>query len=186
MKTLLFIFLICSLSTTAQEPIFPEKDGKVSYSEIVSVDSSVTKNDLFIAARKWFANTYKSANDVIQMQDKEAGEIIGKGIVKTIYKIPLNPSVVVSVYHTVSITVKDGRYKYEITDLTGRYYSPGSSIGTSYIPGSNNEFVYDNTIAKFNKKNTAQMNKDVNMKIRAIIKSLKEAMSKAKGGSADW
>lgn len=188
MKQLILVILLFLISTIsfAQDNIFPEKDGKIYYSEVVKVDSLITKNDLFIAARKWFANTYKSANDVIQMQDKEAGEIVGKGIVMTIYKIPLNPSVMVSVYHTISITVKDGRFKYEITDLTGRYYSPGSTIGTSYISGQNVEFPFSNTTAKFNKKNITQMYKDVKTKLDVIIESLKKAMSEAKVNSGDW
>ncbi len=178
----LFFILINSF---AQDKIFPEKEGKINYSEVIQVDSGITKNELFTAARKWFANAYKSANDVIQMQDKEAGEIVGKGIVTGLYRIPLNPSVTVNVYHTVSITVKDGRYKYEITDLNGKYYSPGTQIGTSYIKGNDVEWPLTNDV-RGNKKNTVLMYKEVNAKIIALIESLKIAMSKAKTGSDNW
>jgi hypothetical protein len=186
-KTILLTCLIInSIATFAQdENVFPEKDGKVYYSEIITVDTGISKNDLFVAARKWFANAYKSANDVIQMQDKESGEIVGKGIVTWLYRIPLNPSVTVNVYHTVSIIVKDGRYKYEITDLNGKYYSPGTQIGTSYIRGNDVEWPLSNDV-RGNKKNTVLMYKEVNAKILALIESLKIAMSKAKTGSEDW
>lgn len=51
------------------------------------------------------------------MDDKEAGKIIGKASAKgsfyyllTLFSFSLN--------YTVSITLKDGRYRYEITDFT--------------------------------------------------------------------
>ena len=56
---------------------------------------------------------YKSAKDVIQLDDKENGEIIGKGNFRIRYysRDPI-------INHSVSISVKEGRFKYTITDLT--------------------------------------------------------------------
>ena len=70
-------------------------------SDIVSVDSTLTKANLYSNALTFFATEFKSANAVIQMKDSEAGKVIGKGIVDGREII-------------ISITCKDGKYKYEI------------------------------------------------------------------------
>jgi len=71
-------------------------------SEVVSVDSTLTKSNLYSNALAFFALEFKSANNVIQMKDAETGKVIGKGIVD-------DRSI------TITISCKDGKYKYDIT-----------------------------------------------------------------------
>ena len=141
MKKLLIILLIFPLLSLAQkndkyqklidkytldstEWIFPQKNGVVIYTDVVDVDSSIKKDELYNRAKAWFVTEYKSANAVLQMQDKDAGIIMGKGIFEAGYNMGLMVGFqIVSVYHTVKIFIKDGKYKYEITDLNGKYYS---------------------------------------------------------------
>ena len=87
--------------------------GKICYQEVVKVDSSITKEALYSAARSWFAITFKSAIDVLQMEDKDSGKLIGKGNT-TIYVAMNNHRI----HFTVTIQVKPARYKYSITDFT--------------------------------------------------------------------
>ena len=56
-------------------------------------------------AKKWFVDNYKSAKDVIQLDDKENGEITGTGNFKISY-YTRKPYI----SHTISIFVKEGRY----------------------------------------------------------------------------
>ena len=114
MKT--FIFLLFPFFVNAQKSILPEKDGKVIFTDVVTVDSTVKKEELFNRARVWFVTEYRSANDVIQMQDKDAGIIIGKGsfIVSNGVGIMINT---LKVANTIKLYFKDGKYKYEITDF---------------------------------------------------------------------
>jgi hypothetical protein len=55
MKKLLFAILLIPNFLTAQknvkDSIFPEIDGVIIYSEVVYVDSSITKNDLYLNAK---------------------------------------------------------------------------------------------------------------------------------------
>lgn len=91
--------------------ILPLKEGVVTYTNVLQVDG-VNKEELYTRAKKWFVTMYKSANDAIQLDDKENGEIVGKGNFKITYyaRDPI-------INHTVTISVKDGRFKYQITDL---------------------------------------------------------------------
>ena len=114
---ILATFLFSSISSFSQDSlsgILPLENGKVTYTGVVQVDS-FTINQLYFLAQKWFVKTYKSANDVVQLADKEYAQLIGKGNFKIDYftKEPY-------INQTVSIFVKDGRYKYIISDF---YYS---------------------------------------------------------------
>lgn len=104
--------------------------NKITYSEVVSVDSLDSKQVLFSRAREWFARTYKSSIDVIQMEDKENGKIVGKALMQVFHKaLGTNfPSGYIN--YTISIYIKDGRYKYEVTNFhhTGQLVSGGNRI----------------------------------------------------------
>jgi len=60
----------------------------------------------------WFANTYRSANDVIQMDDAENKVIVGKGYSNIFF----NPGQA-ELWYTVKIEAKDGRYRYTVNDI---------------------------------------------------------------------
>lgn len=86
---------------------------KIIYEGVEKVEGA-TKDELYVRAREWFARTFNSANKVLQMDDKAAGKLIGKAS---------EPGVSLSLFtggfmmdYTVSITVKEGRYRYEITN----------------------------------------------------------------------
>lgn len=78
----------------------------------------VTKDQLYTRAYEWLAKAYRSANDVIQMQDKEAGRLVGKGTTT----VRVRGVSAGYVRHTFTIYLKDGRYKYVLTDLV---HEPG-------------------------------------------------------------
>ncbi len=88
----------------------------IAYQGVVEVPG-VSKADLYTRAHAWVANTYRSANAVIQMNDKEAGQLVAKGLTRVTTKslgIVVDAGVV---RHTLTIYVKDGRYKYVLTNL---------------------------------------------------------------------
>lgn len=107
----------------------------VDYSGVIEVPG-ITQAQLYSRAYEWVAKNYNSAQDVIQMQDKETGKIIVKGRTNAYFKgHPFG-----WVTHTLSIYVKDGKYKYDITDfrhMSERYsYGGFEQAEPTYIPGA--------------------------------------------------
>ncbi len=94
------------------------------YTDIITVDST-TKDQLYTRTKMYLTNLYKSANDVIQMDDKEGGVIIAKGLFKVNASNGLTSSDM-PVLHTFRIYIKDGKIKYEVTDLILKYYDKTS------------------------------------------------------------
>ena len=104
--------------------------NKITYSEVVYVDSLANKEELFSRAREWFAKAYKSSTNVIQMEDKESGKIVGKALMKVYHKALGSNYPSGYINYTISIYLKDGRYKYEVTTFhhTGQLVSGGNRI----------------------------------------------------------
>jgi hypothetical protein len=105
------MFSINSFSQDKLLDILPLENGSVIYTEVVKVDS-LNKKELYNRAKKWVVLKYKSANDVIQLDDKEDGIIIGKGNfgIKYYSRRP-------TINHTLQIETRDGRYKYTISSF---------------------------------------------------------------------
>jgi hypothetical protein len=75
--------------------------SQVPSTDVVSVDTTITKDELFGRGMAFFANTFKSAKDVIQLSEPVSGKIVGKGIVGD-KKV------------MITIDCKDGKYRYDI------------------------------------------------------------------------
>ena len=112
------------LSTNGQSllPEFPidSLTGKITYTDVVVIDSITEPTKLFSIAREWFAKSYNSSNHVIQMEDKENGKLIGRASFKVFFHQGLfnkNPWDGGYIDYTIALYFKKGRYKYEITDF---------------------------------------------------------------------
>lgn len=129
---LLSVLTLLSVSAVFGKDKMPEfpvdsSTNKISYTDVVSVDSLVKKQELFSKVREWFAKTYNSSTNVIQMEDKENGKIVGKALIQIYKKTAITNYEWGAIHYTISIYIKDGRYKYVITDFyhTGQYTSSG-------------------------------------------------------------
>ena len=143
---------------------------KEPYSEIVSTDTLLKRNDLFINSKKFFVDVYKSGKDVIQMEDKEAGIIIGKGYFSVIWKASFLFSYDIQIWHTIKISVKDGKYKYEIYDFNYKYYLPG---GDHSVGG-----WQEGILTNFKGHNHEKVLTEVDSKVKEEISLLKKTLQK--------
>lgn len=75
------------------------------------------KSEIFIKMNEWVASTYNSANDVIQMSDKDAGKLIIKGLKKyrsTKFGYGCYEGLI---KYTMKIDVKDEKVRVILTDF---------------------------------------------------------------------
>jgi hypothetical protein len=103
----------------------------VAYSETVDV-AGVSQDDLYIRANMWFVDAFNKADSVIQFSDKENGVIKGKYIGDNVTA----GMYICKISATVSVEVKDGRYRITFDNpqyqyvgdvLSGIYAQPGVS-----------------------------------------------------------
>jgi hypothetical protein len=187
MKIVIFFLLLIS-SVKAQDSI-PLKDGKLHFEEVVEVLNN-SKENLYSKGKIWFVDNFKSADDVLQMDDKEAGILIGKGY-RDIY---VDTKIMGSIqkyktraFYTIKIQIKEGKYKLDIYDIY--YYSyptNGYRSGTTYIAGqpavkSYPETWFLNSETYSNQKAIIAVNsykKETLDLIKSLSTSVKDAMTK--------
>jgi hypothetical protein len=184
MKKLIFVLLfllpLVAFSQLDNNPII--------FTEVVKVDSNSTKNDLFNAARAWFNTAFVSSKDVLQIIDKENGELSGKGVIKYSNGFPGSETTYGEIRFSVSVFVKEGRYKYEFANFIHEG-SPHDGYG-AYNFGLITNAITCNVVQwgkptqKWKDKIWNDIKSRINETIPQLIASLKDAMSKKL--NTDW
>ncbi len=170
-KILLVLVSVMAINLYAQEPL--------SFSEVVQVEG-ISKGELYNRAKIWFAEVYKDAKEVIQVDDKESGKIIGKGTEPFTQSFMTSSAITKGgISYIIKVFLKDGRYKYEITDFT--HSAHGGNFG-KYSLGLLTSQEDCPTPKKMAKKWSNKVWKDAKEQseafARVLIESLKENMSK--------
>ena len=137
MRTIIYTAVLILLFTKSRAQKLPIDSitGKITYTEIIHADK-LSKNDLYSKINEWFAKSYNSATDVIQLNSKEDGKIIGKGlfVFTVIHRYNnIKTPVLIKVAYTLSIYIKDNKFKYEISSfytITEMGQSPLESYST--------------------------------------------------------
>lgn len=168
---------------------FPtDENGDVNFNEVVQVDGA-SKNELFLRSVQYFANEFKSANDVIQMKDKESAIIIGKGLT-SFYITFMGTVSEMNLWFSIKIQSREGRYKYEIYDF---YYKSVSGQYSGMTGTMNQWFDKENYFKKNGKVRTIneQYKEKTLEEIRNLKLSIKTSMEKNtshidSASSADW
>jgi hypothetical protein len=118
-KIITSLILIISLTTFGQETkeqkklskYFNLEDGRVIYTDVIEI-TGASKDSLYFKVKNWFVESYNSSNDVIQLDDENRGQITGKGV------FTINHLVGIAyIHHMIKIEVKEGRYKYTISNF---------------------------------------------------------------------
>lgn len=119
MKKLFVILVIFQITNLGYgQEIFISKDTlfeRQSYdwvfTDVIYVDSTVNKDELFQQVRQWFSYSFVSAKNVIDNADKDAGIIYGRGI------YDLNAADDGYVEFNIEVRVRDGRIKYTVNNF---------------------------------------------------------------------
>jgi hypothetical protein len=176
MKKIIFVLLLLPLFSIAQA------DTAIKYSEVITVDNT-TKDLLFQRGRAWFNDAFKSMKNVLQVQDKETGELVGKGTFKTSY---VNHAIVavtvpVMVDFDIKLYVKDGKYKYSIENLKPTLYNMYGRTSMEMPMLTSGEQYPDklpyNSAKKANQY-WAELKANSEKEVNGLISTLKLAMAK--------
>lgn len=166
-------------------PIFGKSQEVLTLSEVIQV-TNTDKNELFVRGREWFNNNFKSSKDVLQIIDKETGELLGKGIMKVNYswRYMGEKQSTTEISFQMNIWVKDNRYKYELTNFTT--IEDGNNINFGLINNSNETKV---KYPGFNEKKLNEMYLSIKqgtiIKAYQLIDDLKIKMEE-ESKSSNW
>ncbi|HCC51120.1 MAG TPA: hypothetical protein DEQ30_02950 [Porphyromonadaceae bacterium] len=140
----LFVLTLISIKMFSQGEficdILPAKDGRVFYSEVIKTED-MSASELYSNAKKWVSTTFRSAKSVIQ-SDVDGSIIVIKGRLSYITSADTP--------FTLTIQFKDGRFKYELTDLM---MDINTSVFSKTYPIEEAPFVKDCIEKNLNKYN---------------------------------
>ncbi|WP_310393653.1 DUF4468 domain-containing protein [Hymenobacter sp.] len=160
-------------------PIDPESK-MVTYTGVVEV-AGATQAQLYSRAYEWVVKSYKSAPDVLQMQDKESGKIILKG--NTHAYIRGRDAGLVN--HTFSIYLKEGKYKYEVTNFNNVNPTPKGEFGFGRFENEKSSFTMPMMNGIIQKSyNILRRNTDTD--IKAMLADLQAAMTGQSKDKSDF
>jgi hypothetical protein len=114
-----FAFVTCLSAWSQQdEPVIPvnPETKLITYQEVVKVDGTI--KDLFSRAIDWINVNYKNPADVTKVRDPQSGiiEILHRIELERTDKQDTKIDAGIIVY-TLKLELKDGRYRYTITNL---------------------------------------------------------------------
>jgi len=173
-----------TLTSIAQTPYGRE--------QVVEVDTTTSAEVLKAKARQWFVDTFKDANEVIQMDDAATNTIVGKGWSDYNAKS--------GIHYTIEVACKQGRARYRIYDVhhKGRggvvfqgTFAPYPSYGALFTE----ERCFDPQVLKLREaasekqmlKECAEMRPSINERLDRIAASLEAALKTATTqASDDW
>ncbi|MBD1432934.1 DUF4468 domain-containing protein [Sphingobacterium sp. DN00404] len=94
----------------------PLKDGKVVYREFITYQGD--KDKAYIALKRWFVDNFPDIQNVIQIDDRETGTLVGKSVRKYNFKSGVNKSDF-SMYFTVSVNINANTVDMSIYNIYG-------------------------------------------------------------------
>lgn len=193
---LLFATLLLTFSAVAQKAAaptpstmteFPVKEGQLYYEGVVDVPATSKQADLYRTGRTWFVDTYVDAKEVLQLDDKADGKMMGKGRYKYSFINGINLSQVLMRF-TLALDVKDGKYRYRM------YNFEGDNVNTSMLGGTNATQLrvldYNQCYTDYKADKRAKYNLKVlqgmDTQVRYIVASLQKAMQESSTGKDDF
>jgi hypothetical protein len=164
-----------------------DESGNLYYNEVVQI-AGKDRESLYLVAKQFFVDAFKSANDVVQFEDKATGVITGKGFSNVSVKI-MGISNVNQMWFTLKIQCKDGRYKCEVYDI---YFNSSPDPNNRRVATNYANDIFDKT--KYYRNNgkpnsiSEQFKDETNRTVKNLFASLRTAMNKelSKDKKDDW
>ncbi|MPX79229.1 DUF4468 domain-containing protein [Moraxella catarrhalis] len=145
-----------------------------SYQRIVDVPN-VKQDMIYEGSRQWVAKNFRSANSVIQHQDKATGSVIGKGNMSypcSFLRCSSGSTPVLQ--FTFQVDSKDNRARVSFSDLT--IHTPAS---VSPITGIRSTEMNEKVIKENDKMQTKEI-------LDKVIDDLAQDIASPSVGSKDW
>lgn len=181
---IIYLLLMCSISTFGQATLPIDKiSGKAIFTEVISLDS-VSAENMYNRAKLFVVDNYNSAKNVVDLSDVKSHSLVLKAYTTTHFKSWAGIYEAGGFNYILKIYCKDGRYKYEISDLihTGIYDAKNSSSG-----GAIENEKPDCGTMHISKGQWDYIKKDCVSNIGELIKALKKSMlKKSEMEKKDW
>ncbi|MBS1686931.1 MAG: DUF4468 domain-containing protein [Bacteroidetes bacterium] len=148
-------------------------ENKIEFEEVIPIDG-VSKDQLFQRAKNWMVNYYKS--DQLAVNNPTDGQLIRQASFLKTYQKPNGTKETDTHWYNISISVKDGKYKYSITDIVMDDGKEKMALETGYdMLAKSNNLQYKRYV-----------DEQIYSGVSDILKNLKTAMASEIKSKSDW
>lgn len=186
-KSAFLLLLFVSATCCAQSD---SVNASLSFSKVITVDSTFSKESLYRKAKRWYGVYFKSGKDVLQVDDKESCEVSGKGFSDAYWTSLGVTQNAGKLWFEVSIYAKDGRYKFIVSNFRHEGYSYGKVPFPDFGLLTNNPTPPDVSLFMIGQKGKATIWNDFKEQAAAIAQrveaSLVAYMAKPDVVDSDW
>ncbi len=169
MKTLLF-----AVALAVPSFLVAQSDSAIAFREVVSVQG-VPKDLLFERAKAWFNAASKSTKLVLKTEDKEKGELTGKGVLTTKLDVG-NKQMDSRISYDLYLKVINGRYLMMTSNFVHEYVNQEFS-GFGLLTSSGNSPVkLANYAPQAMNDMWTQIKQEVVLRIEPLMDKLQVAM----------
>lgn len=180
------LLLLCSISAFAAEPVKVLKDKFPDYEGVINCEGKKAI-EIQRTLREWVAINFKSAQDVVQMDDENSSTIIVKGAHD--FNTQAASIVVANTLDfTLDLRFKDNRFKYKITitDVkTGiQKVTAMNDVMLKEVPVKPNGKPYKGMMLKSVNKNKEKMLVEIREFKKSLIDRLNSINTSSKNN--DW
>ncbi|EKF48438.1 hypothetical protein J671_2258 [Acinetobacter sp. 1130196] len=173
MKKILVAGLIALGLVGCATPITSTQQAMPEVSQVIEIPNK-SKDQIFEDSKIWIAQSFKSANNVIQYADKSTGSIIGKGNIQ----YPCDGFIDCGAFgndkvnFTIKIDTKDNKARVTINDVT--------RTNLTYVQGG-----YNVNMGKEVPINIIQHQQKIAVKLNSVIDQYKTAITSTQS-NANW
>lgn len=187
MKLMIIIAAVAlfHMPATRSDPGFPvdPATGKITWSGVVLTDSEESLGDIWPLAFEWMVKN--SETEVIQIDNGEVAKLIGRSKMQIFSGIDNYPAGHIN--FSITISVKDGRYKYEFSDFvhTGQMLSENVVL-PDLGPCEQLLSSLNKVEPWFTRKHylyiTQQVENDIRQRIAGLQRAIKAGLKEAEAG----
>lgn len=181
LRVLLFlIILLCAESAHSQQLL--------TFSKVIEVEN-MDKQSIYLSLRNWISTYYRDSKEVIQMDDRESGIIVGKAIFIFPVKRVAYLAYEGNIWYTIKLLTKDGRFKVEVSNFIHEN-DPGNAKNCRLGLITTDENYTEKGMQKaFHNKMWNEMQEMCKLKSNGIFTELQRVASTMKqqtDDSSDW
>lgn len=188
MKNLIRLFVLISILSISCDLLYAQDElyktelplndyNRIEFVEVIEVPNK-SLEEIYILSKEWIVENYKSANDVIQMDEKDAGKIIVKGIF--VYN---DMGIDFNYHHTLKVDLKDAKVRISLGNLDLKFTWKNVPIEKPA-----RQLIIDDLYMKNGKPNKgAKEQKEAIIKFwNGTKQSINESLNKVSGKKDNW
>ncbi len=146
----------------------------IVYSEFVEIEN-MSKAEIYEKCRLWFAKNFSNSNEVLELENKELGELFGKSSIFYKSRFFGRDNTIGEIWFNIRLQIKDNGYQYTISDFE-HIADPTNEAPQSYEFISTEECCYGKSkrkkISKYKRKTCEELKAMIEYKAKELTSSL--------------